>query len=196
MDCEIEVKVKYGWLFQEVMLRCMHVLSITDNRSNSYWETDINTNTSHKCQISLCMTNSYWETDLNGEKTGPGNIRHKWPSSKLHLEIIKANILNEIHDDHFKNVTSRVSTRFSFDLASWPSFWLQVTQFWTRNDQDEHFEPYSWWLFKKCDLEIIETNILSKIHDHWFKNVTSGVLTRSSFDLAWWPSFWLQVTQF
>ena len=29
----------------------------------------------------------------------------------------------------------------------------------------------------KLDLEIIKTNILSKIHDYCFKNVTSGVLT-------------------
>ena len=31
-------------------------------------------------------------------------------------EIIKTNILSKIHDDHLKNVTSRVSTRFYFDL--------------------------------------------------------------------------------
>ena len=33
---------------QEAMLRCMHVLSITGCRSNSYWETDLNTNTSQE----------------------------------------------------------------------------------------------------------------------------------------------------
>ena len=37
-----------------------------------------------------------------------------------HLEIIKTNILSKFHDDHFKNVTSRASTRFSFDLAGDP----------------------------------------------------------------------------
>ena len=134
------------------------------------------------------------------------------------LKSSRPNILSKIHDDHFKNVTSRASTRFSFDLSRWPSFWYQVTQFQTRprNHQDEHFEQYSWWLFKKCDLwsvnsfllirpgdlvieplwssfeldlEIIKTNILSKIHD-WFKNVTARVLTRFSADLARWPSFW------
>ena len=31
---------------QEAMLRYMHVLSITEFRSNSYCETDLNTNTS------------------------------------------------------------------------------------------------------------------------------------------------------
>ena len=37
------------------------------------------------------------------------------------------------------------------------------------------------------DLEIINRNILSNtcIHDDYFKNVTSGVLTKFSFDLAW-----------
>ena len=113
-------------------------------------------------------------------------------------------------------------TRFSFDLAWWPSFSPEVTQFWTwtRNLQDKHFEQDSWWLIQKRDLqsinkvflwfglvtpndpvskfdpEIIKTNILSKIHDYCFKNVTARVLTRFSFDLAWWPSFWPQVTQF
>ena len=82
------------------------------------------------------------------------------------------------------------------------------------NHQDKHFEQDSWWLLQKrdlksvnkvffkfvlvfdlkqpsfkFDLETIKTNILSKIHDDYFKNVTSSVLTRFSFDLAWWPSF-------
>ena len=133
--------------------------------------------------------------------------------------------MSKIHNDRFKNVTSRASTRFSFDLARWPSFWYQVTQFKTRlrNHHDKHFEQYLWWLFQKCDLwsvnsflliwpgdlvfeamwpsfeldlEIIKTNILSKIHDDCFKNVTARVLTRFSADLATWPSFWPQVSQF
>ena len=100
----------------------------------------------------------------------------KWPSFKLDLELIKTNILSKIHDDCFKNVTARVLTRFSFDLAWWPSFWSQVTQFrtWPR---------------------IIKANILSNIHDDYFKNVTSRVLSFSS-DLTWWHSFWPQVTQY
>ena len=53
----------------------------------------------------------------------------KWPSFKLDLEIIKTNILSNIYDDYFKNVTSGVLTSFSFDLAWWPSFWPKVTQF-------------------------------------------------------------------
>ena len=40
---------------------------------------------------------------------------------ELGLEIIKTNILSKIHDDCFKNVTARVLTRFSADLAR-PSF--------------------------------------------------------------------------
>ena len=71
-----------------------------------------------------------------------------------------------IHDDHFKNVYSRVLTRFSFDLTWRPSFWPQVLSF-------------------KFDLEIIMTNSLSKIYDDDFKNVTSRVLTKFFFDLAW-----------
>ena len=79
--------------------------------------------------------------------------------------------------NHFKNVNSRILTRFSFNLTWWPSFWPQVTKIWT-------------WT------KIIKTNILSKIHDDDSKNVTSWVLTRFSFDLAKWPSFWPLVTQF
>ena len=41
--------------------------------------------------------------------------------------------------------------RFSADLARWPSFWPQVTQFrtWPRNHQDKHFEQDLWWLLKQ-----------------------------------------------
>ena len=62
-------------------------------------------------------------------------------------------------------------------LARWPSFWPQVTQFWTwpKNHQDKHFEQDSWWLLE---------------------NVTARVITMFSADLARWPSFWPQVTQF
>ena len=83
----------------------------------------------------------------------------KWPSFVLDLEIIRS--VNKVF----------------FDLAWWPSFWPQVTQ----------FQP---------DLEIIKTNILSKIHDDCLKSVTSSVLT--IFLLIWpgdlvfypkWPSF-------
>ena len=103
----------------------------------------------------------------------PGDLvfDSKWPSFELDLEIIKTNIWSKIHDDWFKNVTSKVLTRFSFDLTWWPSFWPQVTQFQTLPHQD-------------------------KLHDDCFKNVTSRVLTSFSFDLAWWPSFWPQVTQY
>ena len=56
------------------------------------------------------------------------------------------------------------------------------------------FDPR--WPSFKLDLKIIKTNILSKIHDDCFKNVTARVLTRFSAGLAWWPSFWPQLTQF
>ena len=36
----------------------------------------------------------------------------KWPSFKLDLEIIKTNILSNIYDDYFKNVTSGMLTVF------------------------------------------------------------------------------------
>ena len=76
-----------------------------------------------------------------------------WPSFKIDLELIKTNILSKTHDDSFKNVTARVLTRFSFDLAWWSSFLPQVTQFqiWLRNHQDKQFEQDSWWLLEICD---------------------------------------------
>ena len=78
----------------------------------------------------------------------------KWPSFNLDLEITKTNMLSKIHDDCLKNVTTRVLKRFSANMARWPSFWPQVTQFrtWPENHQDKHFEQDSWWLLKKCDL--------------------------------------------
>ena len=50
------------------------------------------------------------------------------------------------------------------------------------------FDP-TWTSFKHI-FELIKTNILSKIHDYCFKNVTARVLTRFSAGLAWCPSFW------
>ena len=41
----------------------------------------------------------------------------RYTSFELDLEIIKTNILSKIHDDCLKNVTARVLTRFSADLA-------------------------------------------------------------------------------
>ena len=146
-------------------------------------------------------------------------------SFELDLEIIKTNTLSQIHDDCFKNVTTRVLTRFSADLARRPSFWPQVTQFQTyprliktnilNKIHDYCFKNVTAWVLTRfsagwpgdlvfdttwphfnLDLEIIKTNILSKIHDGCLKNVTARVLTRFSADLARWPSFWLQVTQF
>ena len=103
----------------------------------------------------------------------------KRPSIELDLEIIKTNIFSNIHNDYLKNVTSGVLTRFSFDLAWWPSFFPQV-----------------WVPRLKLELETIKTNILRKIHDDCFKkvNVTSRVLTSSSFDLDRRRSFWPKVT--
>ena len=100
----------------------------------------------------------------------------KQPSFKLNLEIMKTNILSQIHDNFLKNETSRM-TIFSFWFGWCPSIWPQRTQFqtWLRNHQDKHFEQDSWWLLQKCTL---------------------GVLTRFSFDLALWPSFWPKLTQF
>ena len=40
------------------------------------------------------------------------------------------------------------------------------------------------WPSFALDLEIIKTNILSKIQDDHLKKVTSSMLTRFSFDLA------------
>ena len=46
----------------------------------------------------------------------------KGPSFELELEIIKTNLLSKIHNECFKDVTTRVLTRFSADLARRPSF--------------------------------------------------------------------------
>ena len=140
----------------------------------------------------------------------------KWPSFKLDPEIIKTNILSNIFD-YLKNVTFGVLTKFSADLAWWPSFWSHVTQFqtWPRNHQDKHLEQDLWWLLQKCDRWSVNKifcwfglvtlffapkwpsfELLSKIHDDCFKNVTARVITRFSADLAQWPSFWSKVTQF
>ena len=167
-----------------------------------------------ECQQGFTL---FWPGDLVSDS--------KWPGFELDLEIIKTNILSNIHDDYSKHVTSGVLTRFSFNLAWWRSSLPQMTQFqtWPRNHQDKHFEQDPWWLLKnvtswvlktssfdlalwprfwptvpsfESHLEIIKTNILSKIHDDRFKNVTARMLARFSVDLVRWPSFLPQVTQF
>ena len=40
-----------------------------------------------------------------------------WPNFELDLEIIKTNILSKIDDDRLKNMTTRMLTKFSADLA-------------------------------------------------------------------------------
>ena len=133
---------------QGAMLRCMHVLSITGCRSNSSWETDLNTNTSKYYSAGLIITEKQTSTEKLKKVTGQWNIRH--------LEIIKTNILSKIHDDHFKMWPLEPQQGFPLiwpgDLVSnikWPSF--------------------------KLDLEIIKTNIFSNIYDHYLKNVTRSV---------------------
>ena len=60
-------------------------------------------------------------------------------------------------------MTIRLLTKFSVDLARGPSVCPPVSN----------------------DLEIIKTNILSKLHEVCLKNVTSRVLTIFSFKLTW-----------
>ena len=55
------------------------------------------------------------------------------------------------------------------------------------------FDP-TWPRFE-LDLDFIETNILTKFHEDWVKNVASIVFTRFSNNLTQWPSFWADVTQ-
>ena len=83
---------------QEVMLKSIHVPSIT--------------------AVASIVTEKLIWMEKRNKVTWQWNIGHKWSSSELDLE----NILNKIHDCHFKNVTSRVVTRFSFDLAWCPKF--------------------------------------------------------------------------
>ena len=115
------------------------------------------------------LKNVTWSLKFVFPLIWPGDLvsDSKWPNFELDLEIIKTNILSTIHDDYFKNVASGVLTRFSVELAWWPSFGPQVTQFqtWPRNHQDKHFEQASWLLQK----------------------LTSIVLTIFSFELTWWP---------
>ena len=78
----------------------------------------------------MMITSKMWPWECLIHLIWPGDLFYpKWHSFKLDLEIIKKNILSKIHDDYFENVTSRMLTRFSFDLAQSPSFWPQESQF-------------------------------------------------------------------
>ena len=117
----------------------------------------------------------------------------KWPSCKLDLEIIKTNILARFMMSTAKMWPLECWQGFPLnghdDLVfypKWPSFnraiFMITSKMW----------PLEWpkWPSFKLDLEIMKMNSLHNIHDDFFKNETTGVLTRFSFDLAWWPSFY------
>ena len=63
----------------------------------------------------------------------------------------------------------------------WPLEYLQWFPLW--------HSFYSKWHSFKVDLGIIKTNILSKIHENYFKNEVSRALL--IFDLVRWTSFFL-----
>ena len=79
-------------------------------------------------------------------------------------------------------------TRFSVDLARWPSFWPQVTQFrtWSRNHQDKHFEQDSWWLLKQ-----VTPMLPSKFGVNWPFG-SEEAKNRFSTWLPWRP-FWISI---
>ena len=63
----------------------------------------------------MMITSKMWPLEHQGfALILPGELVFdiKWPSFKLDLEIIKTNILSNIYDDFFKNVTSGVLTVF------------------------------------------------------------------------------------
>ena len=58
--------------------------------------------------------------------TGPRNISHKRPSSKLNLEIIKTNILSKIHDRDFPRLNLGLSDLFPLEKkVNFPNFQLK-----------------------------------------------------------------------
>ena len=102
-------------------------------------------------------------------------------------------------DHQSVNKVLHLSSRQTF----WARFMMIASKIWPLEWQlgflliwpgDLVFDPK--WPSFEPDLKLIKTNILSKVHDDCFKNVTARVLPRFSFDLAWCPSFWSQVTQF
>ena len=50
------------------------------------------------------------------------------------------------------------------------------------------------WPIFKLDLDIVKMIILSKFDKNWTKSVASRVFTRFFYDLAYWPSFWPNMT--
>ena len=110
----------------------------------------------------------------------------KWLSFKLDLEIIKTNMLSKIHDECLTHVTTRVLTRFSADLARWPSFWPQMTQFrtWHINHENKHFEQDSWWLLKQ-----VTPMLPTKFRENWLLGLREEAKNRFSRWLSRPPSW-------
>ena len=156
---------------QEAMLSCMHVLSTTGCRSNSYWETDLNINTSQVPNITLY---DQW-------------LLRNWPKWKNLRESLDRKLYITLKSSRqtfwarFMMITSKMWPLEH--QQDFPLIWPGELVFYIK------------WPSFKLDLEIIKTNILSNIYDDYFKIVTSGVLTVFCW-LARSPSFWLHVTLF
>ena len=67
-----------------------------------------------------------------------GHSRKIW-EKMCSLDIIKTNIQQKFQHAKIKNTASRVLTRFSFNLAYWPSFWHNMThiRIWPKYHQDK-----------------------------------------------------------
>ncbi|KAH3708064.1 hypothetical protein DPMN_067503 [Dreissena polymorpha] len=100
---------------------------------------------------------------------------------KLNSHIKKTNVLTKFHENWSKNVTSRVFTCFHYvhiEKNAPPTgghvFFTNLDHF--RTLFTSHVIQLTGTIFKR-NSHIKETNVLTKFHENWAKNVTSRVFT-------------------
>ncbi|KAH3878151.1 hypothetical protein DPMN_002036 [Dreissena polymorpha] len=116
-----------------------------------------------------------WAKNVTSRRATGGHVFSPiWTIFELIQDINKTNVLNNFHDDWAKIVTSRVFT-LGFSIAKLgklpptPPPWQPCYS----TDQT-HFRTQ---LSYQRNSHIKETNVLTKFHENWAKNVTSRVFT-------------------
>ncbi|KAH3873202.1 hypothetical protein DPMN_036431 [Dreissena polymorpha] len=131
-------------------------------------------------------------TDGRRTKTNPKTSPEQSAIFQLVREINKINVLTKFYDDKAKNVTSillhhpggyktNLFTKFHDDLANNVTSRVFTSFFYYINIRrllppGSHVIQLTGTIFEQKS-RIKETNVLTKFHENWAKNVTSRVFT-------------------
>ncbi|KAH3718074.1 hypothetical protein DPMN_060872 [Dreissena polymorpha] len=108
--------------------------------------------------------------------TSPTTGCHVFFSFELDRGIIGTNLLTKFHEDRTRNVASRVFTRKTALTTGGHVFQRTGTTF----ELNQHIIKTNILTNFELDRGIIGTNLLSKFHEDWTRNMASRVFTRKT----------------